>query len=99
MNQDYDKLLAYSRELNEVLHAKKIKESQRSLLISGILIALQSKAFEASYTKFSTAKQLAANLVSTILDELSGSDLKLRQKGHHRARFWLYKNARYAFPG
>jgi type I restriction enzyme M protein len=75
-NQDYDKLLSYSRDLNEILHAKKVKESQRSLLISGILIALQNRAFEASYTKFATAKQLAHNLVSTILDELSSSDLK-----------------------
>src|SRR5450755_3632271 len=54
-SQDYDRLLGYSRELNEVLHAKKVKESQRSLLISGILIALQNKAFEASFAKYSTA--------------------------------------------
>jgi type I restriction enzyme M protein len=74
-HQDYDKLLAYSRDLNELLHAKKVKESQRSLLISGILIALQNKAFEVSFAKFTTAKQLAKYLVDTILDELSSSDL------------------------
>jgi type I restriction enzyme M protein len=74
-SQDYDKLLGYSRELNETLHAKKIKESQRSLLISGILIALQNLAFEASFKRHRTAQQLADNLVTTIIDELSGSDL------------------------
>lgn len=74
-HQDYDKLLGYSRELNEVLHAKKIKESQRSLLISGILIALQNPAFVSSYAKHSTAKKLANFLVTTILDELSDSEL------------------------
>lgn len=73
--QDYDKLLGYSRDLNETLHAKKVKESQRSLLISGILIALQNSAFEASFKRHKTAQQLANNLVTTIIDELSGSDL------------------------
>jgi type I restriction enzyme M protein len=80
-HQDYDKLLAYSRDLNELLHAKKVKESQRSLLISGILIALQNKAFEASFAKFTTAKQLAKHLVDTILDELSTSDLPQDKQG------------------
>ncbi|MGN0668733.1 MAG: hypothetical protein ACI4JU_05945 [Angelakisella sp.] len=32
-NQDYAKLIAYTKTLNETLHAKKIKESQRALLI------------------------------------------------------------------
>jgi len=44
-NQDYKSLLDYSQVLNRTLHKKKIKESQRSLLISGILIALRNKAF------------------------------------------------------
>jgi type I restriction enzyme M protein len=74
-SQDYEKLLCYSRELNEILHAQKVKESQRSLLISGILIALQNSAFEASFKRHKTAQQLANNLVTTIIDELSGSDL------------------------
>lgn len=74
-SQDYERLLGYSKELNETLHAKKIKESQRSLLISGILIALQNQAFEASFKKYATAQQLANNLVTTIIDELAGSDL------------------------
>ena len=74
-SQDYDKLLGYSRELNEILHAKKVKESQRSLLISGILIALQNQAFEASFKKYATAQQLANTLVTTIIDELAGTDL------------------------
>lgn len=73
--QDYEKLLGYSRTLNETLHAKKIPESQRSLLISGILIALQNPAFEVSFKRHKTAQQLANNLVITIIDELTGSDL------------------------
>ena len=41
--QDYDSLLDFSKDLNEELHSKKVKESQRSLLISGILIALENE--------------------------------------------------------
>jgi len=74
-NQDYERLLAYTRELNEILHAKKVKESQRSLLISGILIALQNRAFEASFRRFTTAKKLATYLVSTVIDELADAQL------------------------
>lgn len=74
-NQDYERLLAYTRELNEILHAKKVKESQRSLLISGILIGLQNSAFEASFRRFTTAKKLATYLVNTVIDELSDAQL------------------------
>jgi len=74
-NQAYEKLLDYSKEINEILHAKKIKESQRSLLISGILMALQNKAFVSSFKNYKTAKQLTKYLVETIIDELSSENL------------------------
>ena len=47
--QDYDALLSYSRELNENLQAKKIKESHRGLLISGILVALEDESFKRGF--------------------------------------------------
>lgn len=74
-NQDYETLLGYSKDLNERLQAKKVGESRRSLLISGILIALKNPAFVASYKKHATAQQLANNLVNTIIEELSSADL------------------------
>ena len=43
-NQDFKVLAKYFKKLNTLLYAKKIKEDQRSLLTSGILIALQNKA-------------------------------------------------------
>lgn len=49
LRQDYSSLLDYTKKLNEVLHSHKILENQRSLLISCILIALESKAFKAAY--------------------------------------------------
>jgi type I restriction enzyme M protein len=47
--QDYFKLLQFTKELNEKLHHEKIEEDKRSLLISSILIALESRAFKTSY--------------------------------------------------
>ena len=74
-NQDYQALLNYSQDLNETLHSKKIKESQRSLLISGILIALQNQAFQKSFKGHRTAKQLTNNLVQTVINELSNGSI------------------------
>ncbi len=50
--QDYNALLSFTKKLNDTLHSHKILESQRSLLISCILIALENKAFKAAYPLF-----------------------------------------------
>jgi type I restriction-modification system DNA methylase subunit len=47
--QDYFKLLAFTKELNDHLQHHKIEENKRSLLISGVLIALENKAFLKAY--------------------------------------------------
>lgn len=74
-NVDYAALLDYTQKLNSNLHQLKIKESQRSLLISSILIALKNKAFSDGYLKHKTAKQLSDNLVQTVTYELDDSDI------------------------
>jgi hypothetical protein len=74
-DQQKQDLLRYSKVLNEELHAIKVKESQRSLLISGILIALENKAFAKSYKEIDASQQLADDLVETIKKEL-GKALK-----------------------
>jgi len=73
--QDYDALLDYSRILNNQLQARKITEAQRGFLISGILIALQNRAFTQSYQAQRTAKQLASNLLETISAEFENASL------------------------
>lgn len=73
--QDYENLLAYTKELNDLLHIKKIKESQRSLLISGILIALKDVAFQNSYTKHTKAKDLAEGILLAIKTQLKNSNI------------------------
>ena len=69
VRQDYDALLAYSRDLNEDLQAANIKEAHRGLLICGILVALNNEAFRKSFSAHKTAKQLAENLVNSIINE------------------------------
>jgi len=70
-NYDYGKLLDYTQSLNNRLHKIKVKESQRSLLLSGILISLKNEAFLAGFKKQKTAKQLTESLVQTIVNELT----------------------------
>lgn len=69
-NQDYEKLVAYTKSLNETLHSKKIKESQRALLISGILIALKNDPFKTGYMLHTNVDSLVSDLYSTICSEL-----------------------------
>ena len=75
VRQDYDSLLTFTKTLNERLHTYKILESQRSLLISCILIALENDAFKASYQKQKTSRELAKNLVDTVVNELSSANI------------------------
>ncbi len=69
-NQDFQELLKYSKILNDKLHTLKVKESERSLLISGTLIALTDKAFISSY-KHEKPEALASLLVTKINQKLS----------------------------
>lgn len=68
--QDYWTLLDFSKKLNEKLHIYKILESQRSLLISCIFIALENPAFQSSYGLHETPQNLATALVQTVSNEL-----------------------------
>ncbi len=73
--QDYKTLLDFTKKLNEKLHIHKILESQRSLLISCVLIALENEAFKNSYASHSTPKNLANALVQTVSDELENANI------------------------
>lgn len=73
--QDYEILLDFTKTLNETLHSHKILESQRSLLISCILISLENVAFRNSYASHKTPKNLANSLVQTVLNELESANI------------------------
>ncbi|MBW1616214.1 MAG: methyltransferase, partial [Deltaproteobacteria bacterium] len=57
--QDYNLLLDFTKKLNEKLHYYKIRESERSLLISSILIALENPAFKKSYPLYKKPEELS----------------------------------------
>ncbi|MDR2168929.1 MAG: N-6 DNA methylase [Planctomycetaceae bacterium] len=73
--QDYHKLLDFSQELNEKLHSEKIVESDRGLLLSCILIALENKAFLKSYSTYEKPKQLADYLITTVQNEFQNANI------------------------
>ena len=73
--QDYNSLLDFSKQLNEVLHKNKIRENDRALLISAILIALENKAFYKSYSSHKKPENLAVSLVQTVSDELENANI------------------------
>ncbi len=74
--EKYEELLEYSKLLNEQLHKLKIKEDKRSLLVSGVLIALDNKDFYRDYTGISSHKILANMLVETIKGQLETEELQ-----------------------
>ncbi|CAC9581429.1 hypothetical protein [uncultured Gammaproteobacteria bacterium] len=75
-DEKYEELLDYSQVLNGDLHKLKIKEDKRSLLVSGILIALKNQDFYRSYTGLSSNKMLANTLVGTIREQLLDENLQ-----------------------
>ncbi len=75
--EKYDELLVYASDLNEHLHSLKIKEDKRSILLSGILIALKNPPFKKSYKMYGKAKDLADFLYGTIRRELKTQNLQL----------------------
>lgn len=79
-NQDFNKLIDYTKEVNEELQGKKIKERLRALLISGILIALKNERFKAEYRNYQTTSELANNMYAAICAELRRSDVPERNK-------------------
>jgi type I restriction-modification system DNA methylase subunit len=89
--QDYNKLLDFTKKLNEKLHGYKILESQRGLLISSILIALENPAFKRSYTSHKKPENLATSLVQTVSDELEGANILGRKLENLNIQFSFIK--------
>ena len=73
--QDYAALLVFAKELNQRLHTDKISESNRALLISAILIALDHQAFKDSYRHEDHAR-LPKRLVDTVSDQIRNAGIR-----------------------
>jgi type I restriction-modification system DNA methylase subunit len=75
-DEKYEQLLEYSKILNYQLHKLKIKEDKRSLLVSGVLVALDNKNFYRDYAGITSSKILANTLTDTIEEQLNNEDLQ-----------------------
>lgn len=89
--QDYTILLEFTKWLNEKLHTYKVLESQRSLLISCILIALEDDAFKSSYAKKNTPKSLADFLTTTVSEKLEEANITGKKLDNLNAQFGFIK--------
>jgi type I restriction enzyme M protein len=89
--QDYNTLLEFTKKLNEKLHTYKILESQRSLLISCILIALEDDAFKTSYKKKITPKSLADFLTKTVSEKLEEANISGKKLENLNIQFGFIK--------
>ena len=79
-DDDSNRLLDFSKVLNQKLHSLMIAESKRSLLISAILMSLDNKAFTKAYQEFKNGQALANFLVRTVIDELAGVGIEKNRK-------------------
>lgn len=86
-NQDFHELITYTKELNEQLHSKKIKESKRALLISAIMMALKNERFKATYGDCGTSCELVTRLFEAVSIELDGSNVPDRNKQTLKSSF------------
>jgi type I restriction-modification system DNA methylase subunit len=91
-NQDYLGLLKYSEELNTKLHTYKISEADRAFFISGVLIALQDKAFQKSYEFESTAESLCNSLLATIKTQLTNSSIEQKRIDNIESQFLFIRS-------
>jgi hypothetical protein len=76
--QDYEKLIDFSKALNDMLHhILQVKEDLRALLVSSILISLESESFKRSYKTYEKGKQLVRFLVQTCIDQFEKGNIKI----------------------
>lgn len=95
-SQDFSDLMIYSKELNIQLHKLKIKESDRSILISGILLALKNEPFKVSYEKYKVTQELNKNLVDTIYNEIKRGLQQTKVEGLKRAYSFIQDHEAFA---
>lgn len=73
--QDYDSLLSFAKSLNKQLHKNKVAGSNRSLLISAILIALERESFKRSYPVENDPSRLSRMIISEVKAQLQDSGI------------------------
>ena len=74
--QDYASLLLFANRLNTQLHANRVSESNRSLLISAILIALEKESFKIAYKAENDPSRLSQMVVDAVKAQLQDSGIQ-----------------------
>ena len=72
---DYESLLSFAKSLNIRLHTNQVSESDRSLLISAILIALERESFRNAYKSENDPSRLTQMVVNTVKAQLQDSGI------------------------
>lgn len=75
MRQDLERMLLFAKKLNIRLHSLAIREANRSLLLSAILIALKDAGFKKGYLSRPTPKILLQDIKNTMLSEMKRVNL------------------------
>jgi len=79
-------LMKFSRELHNYMRDYcKITETEKPLLVSGVLLALMDNAFERSYRNYDQEKELARELGNAIRRVIGEAELGLNQESKKRA--------------
>lgn len=90
--QDYEVLKTFAQQLNTKLHTNKILESQRSLLLCAILIALNDKSFKESYLYVNSPSLLSSNLYQTLSNQINSlSELEFDETEKIKSEFNFLK--------
>ena len=76
IKQDLENILHFTKDLNDWLHELKVKEANRSLLISAILMALQEPSFANAYDQSSSASIVLDHLKAAMLEQMRKALLK-----------------------
>ena len=84
---EFNKLLSYTKKLNNLFHKNKIQTHQRALVFSGILIALKNNAFNKSFTKHERVKDLIRALISAINTEIEKIEIEDSKKSIIKNQF------------
>ena len=90
--QDYDSLLSFAKSLNTRLHTNKVAGSNRSFLISAILIALERESFRRSYPVEDNPSRLSRLIVREAKTQLQDSDISPSNLGVLTDQFRFLNN-------
>ena len=90
--QDYDSLLLFAKSLNKRLHKNKVAGSNRSLLISAILIALERESFRRTYPVEDNPSRLSRLIVREAKTQLQDSGISQNNLGVLTDQFRFLNN-------